>query len=92
MSSRPQPPPFSYAPRQHCVLPHGADLPQLSFWHGIRIGSYRKKAGLGYPKAYADNGDMDKADTEAKKKAMYLFNCTWECIDPDTQTSGKIED
>ncbi|TKA61403.1 hypothetical protein B0A55_11555 [Friedmanniomyces simplex] len=47
----------------------------LSFWHGLRIGSFRKQAGLGYPKAYADSSDMSAADSADKKKAMYLFNC-----------------
>ncbi|KAK0254337.1 hypothetical protein LTS09_010763 [Friedmanniomyces endolithicus] len=48
---------------------------QLSFWHGLRIGSYRKQAGLGYPKAFADSSDMSAADSADKKKKMYLFNC-----------------
>ncbi|KAK4546579.1 hypothetical protein LTR36_001796 [Oleoguttula mirabilis] len=46
----------------------------LSFWHGARIGSFRKAAGIGYPKAYADSSDLSTAEPE-KKKAMYLFNC-----------------
>ena len=46
----------------------------LGMWHGVRISSFRKNAGIGYPKAYADSGDLASADPETKKK-MYLFNC-----------------
>lgn len=46
----------------------------LSFWHGIRVGSFRKAAGIPYPQAYADSANMSAASAE-KKKAMYLFNC-----------------
>lgn len=35
---------------------------------------FRKAAGIKYPKACADSGDLSAADPE-KKKAMYLFNC-----------------
>lgn len=43
-------------------------------WHGIRIGSFRKAAGIRYPQAYAEKKDMADATPE-KKKAMYIFNC-----------------
>ncbi|CAJ2503466.1 Uu.00g108600.m01.CDS01 [Anthostomella pinea] len=46
----------------------------LGFWHGLRVGQFRKAAGLGYPTPYADTAQMNAADPE-KKKAMYLFNC-----------------
>ncbi|KAK3718533.1 hypothetical protein LTR37_005037 [Vermiconidia calcicola] len=46
----------------------------LGAWHGMRIGFFRKAAGVGYPKFYADSGDMASASAE-KKKQMYLFNC-----------------
>ncbi|KAK5127998.1 hypothetical protein LTR85_005115 [Meristemomyces frigidus] len=46
----------------------------LSLWHGARVGSFRKAAGITYPKAFADSGDLSSAEPE-KKKAMYLFNC-----------------
>ena len=46
----------------------------LGMWHGGRIGSFRKSAGIGYPKAYADSADLASADPETKKK-LYLFNC-----------------
>lgn len=46
----------------------------LSFWHGTRVGSFRKAAGIGYPQPYADSAHMSAASPE-KKKAMYLFNC-----------------
>lgn len=36
--------------------------------------TFRRPAGIGYPKAFADSSDMSAADPE-KKKAMYLFNC-----------------
>ncbi|KXL46483.1 hypothetical protein M433DRAFT_149390 [Acidomyces richmondensis BFW] len=46
----------------------------LAFWHGTRVTMFRKTAGIKYPKAFADSGDLNAADPE-KKKAMYLFNC-----------------
>ena len=46
----------------------------LSFWHGVRVGAFRKAAGIPYPQPYADSANMSAASAE-KKKAMYLFNC-----------------
>ncbi|KAK1073106.1 hypothetical protein LTR12_004876 [Friedmanniomyces endolithicus] len=66
------PPRDTYPPLRGAMLTYTAL--QLSFWHGLRIGSYRKQAGLGYPKAFADSSDMSAADGDRKKK-MYLFNC-----------------
>lgn len=43
-------------------------------WHALRIGSFRKAAGIRYPQAYAESGDLAKAEGE-KKQALYLFNC-----------------
>lgn len=47
---------------------------QLSLWHGLRIGSFRKAAKIPYPKVYAESSDLAKA-TGDQKQAMYLFNC-----------------
>ena len=44
-------------------------------WHGMRVPSFRKPAGMKYPKAYADTLDIQNADSAEKKHAMYLFNC-----------------
>ena len=46
----------------------------LGFWHGLRVSTFRKPAGMAYPKAMADSGDLSSASGE-QKKAMYLFNC-----------------
>ena len=43
-------------------------------WHGIRVGAFRKNAGIPYPQYYADNQAMSSASPEQKKQ-MYLFNC-----------------
>ncbi|KAK4561703.1 hypothetical protein LTR86_004382 [Recurvomyces mirabilis] len=48
----------------------------LGFWHGTRIGVFRKAAGVPYPKAFADSGDLASAETGDQKKRMYLFNCS----------------
>jgi len=48
----------------------------LGFWHGVRVGFFRKAAGINYPRPYADSGDMSGADNGEKKKAMYL--CKFE--------------
>lgn len=47
----------------------------VSTWHGMRVPTFRKRAKVGYPAAYASNEDIAKADSEEQKKAMYLFNC-----------------
>lgn len=47
---------------------------QVGFWQGVQVGGFRKKAGIKYPKAYADSGDMSAASPE-KKEAMNTFNC-----------------
>ncbi|KAK5118331.1 hypothetical protein LTR62_002844 [Meristemomyces frigidus] len=46
----------------------------LGLWHGVRIGSFRKAAGVPYPKVYAESTELASAEPEQKKK-MYLFNC-----------------
>ncbi|KAK8202115.1 hypothetical protein M8818_005641 [Zalaria obscura] len=46
----------------------------LGMWHGIRVGGFRKAAGVGYPCPYADSAQMSAADAD-KKHSMYLFNC-----------------
>lgn len=43
-------------------------------WQGVRVSGFRKPAGIRYPKAYADSGDLAAATPE-KKQAQYLFNC-----------------
>jgi len=47
----------------------------LSIWHAMRVGPFRKAAGIGYPAVYATNEQLSTASTPEKKKAMYLFNC-----------------
>ncbi|KAF2101124.1 membrane-associated proteins in eicosanoid and glutathione metabolism [Rhizodiscina lignyota] len=47
----------------------------VSTWHGMRVAPFRKAAKMPYPNAYATTSDIDKADSEERKKAMYLFNC-----------------
>jgi glutathione S-transferase len=44
-------------------------------WHGMRVGPYRKAAGIKYPQYYAEKDDFAKADSEDKKHALYLYNC-----------------
>jgi glutathione S-transferase len=46
----------------------------LSFWHGARVGPFRKAAEIPYPYAYASQEQLASASGE-KKRAMYLFNC-----------------
>jgi len=46
----------------------------VSIWHGMRVGPYRKAAGVPYPNAYASAEAIAAASGE-KKQAMYLFNC-----------------
>lgn len=46
----------------------------VSIWHGARVGSFRKSAGIPYPNAYASAESIATA-TPDKKQAMYLFNC-----------------
>ncbi|KAF2400790.1 membrane-associated proteins in eicosanoid and glutathione metabolism [Trichodelitschia bisporula] len=43
-------------------------------WHAIRVGSFRKAAGVPYPNAYASAEQIATATPE-KKQALYLFNC-----------------
>jgi glutathione S-transferase len=40
----------------------------------MRVGPFRKAAGVPYPNAYASS-EAIAAATPDKKKAMYLFNC-----------------
>jgi glutathione S-transferase len=40
----------------------------------MRVGGFRKSAGIGYPNAYASS-EAIAAATPDKKQAMYLFNC-----------------
>lgn len=46
----------------------------LGLWHGGRVSSFRKAAGLGYPTPYADSAHLSAASAENKHK-LYLFNC-----------------
>jgi len=43
-------------------------------WHGLRVGGFRKPAGIAYPNAYA-SAEAIAAATPDKKQALYLFNC-----------------
>ncbi|KAL0259438.1 hypothetical protein SLS55_005174 [Diplodia seriata] len=48
----------------------------VSTWLGIRVGSFRRAAGVTYPNQYATQAQIDAADGDEKKqKALYLFNC-----------------
>ena len=48
----------------------------MSVWHGMRVGKYRRAAGIPYPHSYASMEQMSAASTTAEKKAaMYEFNC-----------------
>lgn len=60
----------------------------LSFWHGVRVGSFRKAAGIGYPQPYADSAQMSAASPE-KKKQMYLFNCAQRAHGKGTVDEGR---
>ncbi|KAF2861858.1 hypothetical protein K470DRAFT_269390 [Piedraia hortae CBS 480.64] len=46
----------------------------LSAWHSFRCTPFRKRAGIPYPKSFADSNDFATANNE-KKQALYLFNC-----------------
>lgn len=62
-------------PREYgWVMATAAGTCFLSFWHGVRVGGFRKAAGIIYPQPYADSANMSAASPE-KKKQMYLFNC-----------------
>ncbi|KAF2498076.1 glutation S-transferase [Lophium mytilinum] len=46
----------------------------LGVWHGLRVNTFRKAAGIPYPYEYASYEQTTTAPP-AKQKAMYLFNC-----------------
>ncbi|KAG8624824.1 hypothetical protein KVT40_007891 [Elsinoe batatas] len=46
-----------------------------SFWHGLRVTSFRKRASLPYPTPYADSAHLSSASSPEKKQALHLFNC-----------------
>lgn len=41
----------------------------------MRAGLSRQAAQMKAPKAYADSGDMDRAQDKEHMAAMYMFNC-----------------
>ncbi|KAK0660641.1 hypothetical protein DIS24_g3083 [Lasiodiplodia hormozganensis] len=48
----------------------------VSTWLGIRIGSFRKAAGVPYPHQYASQEQIAAASGDEKKQqALHLFNC-----------------
>jgi glutathione S-transferase len=47
----------------------------FSTWQGMRVGPFRKAAGIPYPNAYASPDQIAACTDEKKKSAMYLFNC-----------------
>lgn len=57
-------------------------------YHGLRVGSFRRPAGIKYPQAYADSYDLQAADPELKKK-MYLFNCAQRAHANYLENSGS---
>ncbi|KAJ9639338.1 hypothetical protein H2201_004076 [Coniosporium apollinis] len=46
----------------------------LNFWHGTRVGLFRRAAEIPYPHPYATAEQISSASPD-KKQAMYLFNC-----------------
>ncbi|KAF2456392.1 hypothetical protein BDY21DRAFT_372507 [Lineolata rhizophorae] len=49
----------------------------LSTWHAVRVGPFRKRAGIPYPQRYAtpEQEAAARSADPARAKAMYLFNC-----------------
>ncbi|KAF2481368.1 hypothetical protein BDY17DRAFT_187367 [Neohortaea acidophila] len=47
----------------------------LGMWHAYRIVPFRKRAGVKYPRYYAENSDITNAESAEKKQALYLYNC-----------------
>lgn len=41
----------------------------------MRVGGFRRPAGVDYPNAYASPEAISSCTDEKKKEAMYLFNC-----------------
>ncbi|OJD34499.1 microsomal glutathione s-transferase [Diplodia corticola] len=48
----------------------------VSTWLGMRVGSFRRAAGVPYPHQYATQEQIAAAEGDAKKQqALHLFNC-----------------
>ncbi|KAK8160752.1 hypothetical protein BKA80DRAFT_275905 [Phyllosticta citrichinensis] len=47
----------------------------LSTWHAVRVGPFRKAAGVKYPAQYASNEQIRAESNVNKQQAMHLFNC-----------------
>ncbi|KIW00687.1 uncharacterized protein PV09_07871 [Verruconis gallopava] len=47
----------------------------VAVWHGMRVGPFRRAAGVPYPNAYASQEQIAAATNPEQKKALYLFNC-----------------
>jgi glutathione S-transferase len=73
-STTPTPLTLTFPKEYGYVLLTAASTFFLSFWHGARIGFFRKAAGIVYPQHYAEKADLSAASAE-QKKAMYLYNC-----------------
>ncbi|PKS10374.1 hypothetical protein jhhlp_002125 [Lomentospora prolificans] len=57
------------------VLLTGAFTVLVGFWHGARVGGFRKRARVPYPYLYATPEQTAAAKTQEEKDALYLFNC-----------------
>ncbi|EOD47780.1 putative microsomal glutathione s-transferase protein [Neofusicoccum parvum UCRNP2] len=47
----------------------------VSTWLGMRIGGFRKAAGVPYPHQYASQEQIAQTADASKKQALHLFNC-----------------
>jgi len=47
----------------------------LSTWHAMRVGPFRKAAGVPYPNQYASPEEIATAATPEKAQSLHLFNC-----------------
>ncbi|CAI4218063.1 unnamed protein product [Parascedosporium putredinis] len=57
------------------VILSGALTVLVGFWHGARVGPFRKRAGVPYPYLYASAEQTAAAKSQNEKDALYLFNC-----------------
>jgi len=57
------------------VLLTAASTMFFSTWQGMRVGPFRRAAGVPYPNAYASPEQISACSDEKKKQALYLFNC-----------------
>jgi glutathione S-transferase len=57
------------------VLVTAASTWLFSHFLGMRIGPFRKAAGIPYPNMYASQESIDAQKDPQKKRALYLYNC-----------------